>query len=244
MGYQIIPNIIFFVSISGIILIFLKHLPEAKQIEESRESLNIVEKLEMKGLPTEQFSKIKSLVLLWLKKSWNFILEAKDIRYNSPTGYKIKKIFQNAPQLPALKEKFQKKESILTEQDYIDLIKTDPKNLDNYDALGRLYIEQKNFTEAKDIYIYLTGHSSSNHEYFSRLGIIHFSLKDYKLAAESFEKSISLDSTHPNRYYNLGLSRKLLGETQEALESMRKALALEPENQKYKDALSELENHK
>ena len=94
MSYQIIPNIIFIVSLLGIILIILKQLPEAsKSLENFTPELEANEKLQEKGLPAQAVSKVKVKMTLFTKKVWNFVLEAKDLKPHALAGYKMKKIF-------------------------------------------------------------------------------------------------------------------------------------------------------
>ncbi|MBI5530168.1 MAG: tetratricopeptide repeat protein [Candidatus Doudnabacteria bacterium] len=240
MSYQILPNIIFIFSILGILLIILRHLPEAT----IKHNLEIKEppadqKLQAKGLPAEAFSKVGSIFKLWTKKAWNFILEAKDMKPHAVTGYQMKKIFGG--KLPTFKKPAAKAIStreVKDEKYYLELIKLQPKNYEHYDSLGKFYLERENFSDAKDIYQYLVNHQPANPDFHARLAYCCYRLKQYPLAAEHYRKSLALDSTQPNRYYNLGLSLESSGKLAEAITSFQQAISLEPKNSKYYLSLS------
>lgn len=243
MGYQIIPNVVFILSVFGIILIVLKNLPKAATIESQKQQDNASYSLAEKGLPVLAISKIKTFFQFWGKKIWNFILEAKDLRHAATTGYKIKKILQKNTNTAIRAISTQQTEpNELSEQNYIERIKATPKDLNNYDNLGQLYLNQEDFGEAKDIYIYLTSHDSGNSNFFARLAFASYKLRDFQEAAKNYKKSLALDSTHPNRYYNLGLSYKALGNYNSAKQAFQKAVELEPQNLKYEVALKNIMN--
>ena len=246
MSYQIIPNIIFIVSLLGIILIILKQLPEAsKSLENFTPELEANEKLQEKGLPAQAVSKVKVKMTLFTKKVWNFVLEAKDLKPHALAGYKMKKIFGG--RLPAFKkpkafEAPKVLNEVRDESYYLDVIKLEPKNLSHYDALGKFYLEQKKLDDAKDIYLYLANHQPANADFQAKLAYSYYQVKEFAKAAEAYQKSLDLDSTQPNRYYNLGLSLEALGQHDEARKNMAKALELEPENPKYQNGIKKIKH--
>jgi tetratricopeptide (TPR) repeat protein len=243
LSYQILPNIIFICAVLGVLLLILRRLPEAAaQGEQELPELPADQKLLAKGLPAVALSKSKMFLKFWVKKIWNFVLEAKDLRPSAATGYRMKKMFSHA--LPAFKTPPTLQAPPITthdvksEQYYLDMIKLQPKNLSNYDALGKFYLSQSNFTDAGDIYEYLASHQSGNAEYQARLGYCFYLGKQFEKAAASYQKSLALDSTQPNRYYNLGLSLEAAGNLGDAAKSFEQAINLEPKNSKYYISLS------
>jgi tetratricopeptide (TPR) repeat protein len=155
-------------------------------------------------------------------------------------GYKMKQIFSGA--LPGFKNSptsgVQSGEVIQNEQYYLEQIKNEPKNFGNYDSLGKFYISQGSFSEARDVYLYLTGHQPANADFHARLAFCHYQSQNYRAAAESYKKSLALDSTQPSRYYNLGLCQQRAGNLAEAIAAYEKAIAIEP-SPKYQKALNE-----
>ena len=215
MSYQIIPNITFILAVLGILLLIIRRLPQTDGDQTGQEASAAGQRLLDKGLPVVALSKIKSQSKFWIKKIWNFILEAKDLRPYSAAGYQMKKIF--AGTLPGFGKPEPQKPlttgDVRNEQYYLDNIKLQPKNLAHYDALGKFYIGTDNFTEAADIYLYLTNHKPTTADFHARLAYCYYQLKNYQKAAESYKKSIALDSTQPNRYYNLALCWEAAGAT-------------------------------
>jgi len=229
LSYQILPNIIFIFSILGIVLIILRRLPEAgAEAGNQAEEAEAHEILQDKGLPAQAISKIKVAVTFAVKKSWNFILEAKDLKPHAAAGYKMKKLFAALPGFKKQDIHPVLSADVKNEQYYLDQIKQEPKNLTLYDALGKFYLEAENFGDAKDIYQYLVNHQPASPDFQARLAYCFFQTKNYERAAEHYQKSLALDSTQPNRYYNLGLSLESAGKTAESVEHFEHAAGLEP----------------
>lgn len=244
LSFQIIPNLIFILSILGIFVIVLRHLPDAAvESEESNTNIQPHTRLLAKGLPAQAISKIRVSATFTVKKFWFFILEAKDLRPHSAAGYKIKKMFTSRLTKPkALPVPLQQLVNPKNEQFYLDQIKIEPKNLKLYDDLGKYYLEQENLNDARDIYHYLVNHEPANPDFHARLGFCFFKSQNYEKAAQAYGKAIALDSTQPNRYYNLGLSQEAAGELDDAERAFKKALELEPQNPKYLYSLEKLAN--
>ncbi len=240
LSYQFLPNIIFILAVLGILLIILRRLPEAAASDNSAVKEPPVElRLLDKGLPAAAASKLRALLEFWLKKIWNFALEAKDLKPSAAAGYRIKKIFGNrfAPAKPAVSAPASTEE-VRNEQYFLNIIKKDPRNLANYDALGRFYLERNNAEDARDIYEYLTEHDAANADYHARLAFCYYQIKNLDKTIEHYQKSLALDSSQPNRYYNLGLVLESLGRFEEAAQELDQAIALEPHNIKYYISLS------
>ena len=202
------------------------------------------ERLSLKGLPAKSFSKIKHHSVFIVKKLWRFILEAKAIVPTGAAVLKIKKLFtaKTGPVNLSLSEKVREEEiSGLSEGDFLAAIKKEPKNLAHYDELGKFYLNQGNFQDARDVYLYLTSHASGTADYWAHLGFTAFKLKNFKQAAKAYEKSLALDSSQPNRYYNLAQSLKADSQTKEALEALNKALMMDPQNFKFLELKGRLE---
>ena len=227
LSYQIIPNITLILAILGILLMVIRRLPEAAKNESEPKA---EDKLKAKGLPVIALSKVKTWLKFSVKKTWNFILEAKDLRPHAAAGYQMKKIF--VEKLPVFNTSAGQKplttNEVKNEQYYLDNIRLQPKNFGHYDALGKFYISQENYEDAANTYAYLTGHQPQNPDFHARLAYCYYQQKNYAKAAESYKKSLALDSTQPNRYYNLGLCLEQAGKLQEAATNFEKAASLEP----------------
>lgn len=246
MFYQTLPNVILVLSILGIILLILRRLPKAAEMADKNkgELIPVEQKLSEKGLPTQAISVMRARIIHFSKRAWNFVLEAKDLKPHPFASYRIKKLFKEKPiaaemaaagkpQPPAIK---------LGEKELLELIKQEPKNLANYDLLGKHYMEFHNYRDARDIYLYLVHHQPTNADYYARLASCHFKLREYPKASENYTKSVALDSTQPNRYYNLGLALEGEGKLPESHAAFDQAARLEPANEKYQVAANRLKS--
>lgn len=227
------------------IIIILRHLPEAVEMQDKND-VNAEENLEQKGIPSNTPSKLKSFFGFWVKRMWHFFLEAKNVRPGDRVGYQIKKMLRRTKPLesgPIIPPSIEN--TVLPKQDeeyYLERIKEDPKNLDNYKGLGNFYVDNKSYTEARDVYVYLVKHLPGDAAMYAKLAYAHFQLKEFPLAIENYERSLTLDSTQPNRYYNLALSHEAVGDYEKSKEAVTKALTIEPNNTKYKDTLVRIES--
>ncbi len=250
-----LPNIVFIFAMLGIVIIILRHLPEAVKAEQAQ--VSVEQKLTEKGLPARAVSSARATLKLWLRKLWNFVLEAKDLRPHSVAGYKIRKIFgsQHAPtqslsQVPAASHPIQtatesthKQFAAATqpkpsEQDHLEAIKQDPKNLYNYFLLAKFYADSSSFQDAVDVLEYLTKHDPTNAEYYAKLAACQYKLGRFAEASSHYKTSIGLDSTQPNRYYNLGVSLEAEGKFEEAAATLEQAIKMEPKNNRFYISLS------
>jgi len=164
------------------------------------------------------------------------MLEAKEIAPTGSAVLKIKKLFAARPKPinPSLPEEDGEEEiPDKKEADYLKTIKKEPTNFSNYDSLGKFYLQNGQFSDANDIYLYLTSHASGIADYWAHLGFTAFRLKNYAKAAEAYKKSTALDSGQPNRYYNLAQCLKAAGKQKEAMNAINKALAMDPQNFKF-----------
>lgn len=231
----------------GVIVLILRRLPEAQKIsEEDLSKLN--EKLNEKGIPAKSFSRIVSFIKFWLHRVWVIALEAKDLKTDDPSAYKLKRFFkfrlQKTQKPPVLKAPGEGATSTAApgeEQVLLEKIKQEPKNFSHYETLGKLYLKQENYADARDIFTYLVGHVPGNPDFHAKLAHSSFCLGDFKLSAQHYQKSLDLDKMHPNRYYNLGLALERLEKYEQAKEAFKKALEMDPENPKYADAANKVD---
>ena len=227
----------------GVIILILRRLPEAQNInDEALKKETPQTKLEEKGIPALNYSKIWSKLKFWLHKLWRLALDAKDLR-PKPEAYQLKKLFlfrTKVKQEPITLQKTDTPAVLMQngkEEELLELIRKEPKERKNYDELGKYYIANHKCQDAKDIYLYLVGHEVGNPNFHAKLAQCSFHLKEYELAENHFKKSLELDKMHPNRYYNLGLSQECQEKWNDALDSFSKASEMQPENEKYKTAL-------
>lgn len=260
MPYNSLSTIIFLAAIVGIILMILRRLPEAmaSEAEERKKELSLRATLAMSGRRTARvYYKVRSVMVFWSKRAWNFALEAKGMRHPSLANYRIRKIFRGRkPSSPSSSILISEAPTAINpvaaninelthtpaeitknEQFYLKKIREEPRNFNHYSNLAQCYLGEENFIDAQNVYDYLVQHDPSNSSYQAKLAYCKLNLKSYEDAAVWYEKSLALDPGHPNRYYNLALAYKVMGKRQVAARAIRRALELEPQNQKYRELL-------
>jgi tetratricopeptide (TPR) repeat protein len=239
MPYNLVANLILIVSILGIIILVLRRLPQAvgeaeQEKEQQQEAAGML--LAAKGLPTKAASKLKSALKIVWHKVWQFMLEAKGLKHGPRIDFNFKRILRKD------KEAEVKKPIARGEDYYIKLIRRHPRELTYYDQLGQFYLEARKFTDAANVYEYLTTHMPTNSSYFAKLGLAQLHDQEFVLAQKAYLQSVKIDPTHPNRFYNLSLAFQGQKRWRQAVKMLDAALELDPDNKKYADLRFELES--
>lgn len=243
MSYQLLPNIILLFAIIGVVVLIVRRLPEAARLTEEQESTGQAQGLITKSDLYNWYVAVKGRVVYFLKRFWYFVLEAKGMRHQAVVGYRIKQIFKRSPQRQSVDGLSVRDEpqGLRDENYYVQRIKQDPHDLENYRALGEYYLDTENYTDAANVFEYLINHDAGNSSYYAKLGYAKLRLELFNEAAKLFEKSVALDATHPNRYYNLALAYEGAEQYSDALAAAAQAVALEPSNKKYQSLHADLD---
>ncbi len=239
MPYNLVANLILIVSILGVIIMVVRKLPQAvgehQQDKLDDDSGLSGEVLAEKGLPTKAASKAKSWLQITWHKLWHFMLEAKGLKHTPKISYNFKRILKKD------KEAETKPPIARNEAYYIQLIKRHPKDLTHYDHLGQFYLEARKYSDAANVYDYLTEHAATNSSYFAKLGLSHLHDQEFAKSEAAYTQAVKLDPSHPNRFYNLALAFQGQKKFKQAVKSLDNALELDAGNQKYADLRFELE---
>lgn len=244
MTFELIPNISLIVAVVGIFALIARRFPEAKTavIEEKTPPKSFLQGKAILAL--ELPTRVWARVGFWVRRTWHFLLEAKDLRKPAEVGYRIKKLLPHKRAHGAISATLDEiGPASKDEQYYLKRIQQSPKDLETYNALGKFYTDEKRFAEARDIYTYLVKREPGNAMYYARLAFASFRLELFAEAVQNYEKSLALDPAQPNRFYNLALSLEALGKKEEALVPIRKAVELEPQNKKYLELARALSIH-
>jgi tetratricopeptide (TPR) repeat protein len=203
---------------------------------------------------------VKQKLALVGGKLWHFILEAKDLKPATTKTFqsqyeKMKNVFRirirssvSDPQwLPEAAELSIKPSATQNPEDlYLEAIKKNPHDREAYEALGRLYLQNKNYSDAVQTYDYLIKLDPTRDIYYSNLGLSHYSLKEFQKAKDAYEKALSINNKIPTRWINLGLCFEALGEYTRAVKAISTALQYDKLNINYlnllADAYTKLEN--
>lgn len=232
-----LPNILLILAIVGFFVLILRRLPQAKvEVDASTSSEDWDNKNAL-------FAKFK----FFLKKVWTTILEAKGLKPEHKSGFRVRKIWNSQPKkqssevlIPPVMGPKVIQGMVKDESYYLEKIKSAPKEIENFVGLAKFYVDQKQFDNAEKVYEYLTRLEPGNAGYYAKLGFCYYQLENYTLAVGSYQKSIALDSTQPSRYYNLGLAYEALQNWKSSIRAFEEALSIDPENDKYKLAISRI----
>jgi tetratricopeptide (TPR) repeat protein len=179
------------------------------------------------------------------EKLWHFILEAKDLkpattkslhdqveRVKAAFRIRIRTSEKDPHWLPEATELGVKTEESphSPEESYLEAIKRDPSDRQAYEALGRLYLQNKNFPDAVETFDYLTKLDPSKDTYFSNLGLCYYSLQDYQNAAVAYEKAVTINAKVPTRWVNLALCYDALDQPSKAIKALVQACSLDKLN--------------
>ena len=187
------------------------------------------------------------------KAVWHFILEAKDLKPATTKTIqhqveRVKNAFRirirtsesdphwlpEATELTAHPQPNQNPEDL-----YLEAIKKNPNDHQAYEALGRLYLQNKNFVDAAEIYEYLIKLDPMRDIYFSNLGLAYYSLKDFAKAATTYEKALSMNNKIPTRWINLSLCFDALADYPKTVKALTQALVIDKLNLNYQMMLAD-----
>jgi len=116
--------------------------------------------------------------------------------------------------------------------------KRDPQNINIYKTLGAVYLQQKKFKEAENIYRLILDLSPNDAEAYFYLGNIYEELKNRNAAISELKKSVELNPDYHEALNYLGYLYVEENQNLEAAEIMiKKALEIEPDNGAYVDSL-------
>ncbi len=122
---------------------------------------------------------------------------------------------------------------------YIEVIKVDSKNVDAYQGLARLYLDNNKNAEARQILEFLLKlgvEDADTYINFANLAWEEDSLDEAKIY---YLKALSLDGSKVVARVNLGLVFSELGDKEAAMQQFRAVFELEPKNPRYLDLLLE-----
>lgn len=238
----------------GMIMLILSKLPTVLTRPTGRTRLLVA----ADSLVSYFWYKVRQLGL-WL---WHFVLEAKDIKptKTNPAALissqmdRVKKVFRirikenekDPDWMPEMAEQVGETKGVFSKQNktaeelYLETIKKDPNNKQAYEGLGRLYLQEKNFEEAGEIFKFLTRNDPTRDVYWSNLGISYYSQRMFGQAAASYEQALKINNKVPARWVNLALCFEAMEEHTRAIKAINKALELDPRNISYLTLLADI----
>ncbi len=263
MSAYILPNVILFVAVTGLLVLLGRRIPEARRELVKDEAIG-------KGTRLG----IWFILAGYARSMWRFVLEAKGIR--SPLGSKLRMKQLLTENKQAIKKTLTSAKSVVSKglgktqakskhltsyaseaqlpsHPEVGLVETEtilprakpvpatqvqvagPKVVTEMDTMAvvKQLLDNRKYFEARKMLENMGSGMEQNPLFWARLGYAQYHLAGYAEAVKSYEKAIALDSTQPNRYYNLSLAYEGLGNNAKALINLDVALKLDPGNAKY-----------
>jgi tetratricopeptide (TPR) repeat protein len=221
----------------------------------------IVRKIK-KGSEENPWHYFLTKVKIYIRKFWHFVLEAKDL--HPPVNLarqmdKIKHVFrikvrksedephwipeatEKAPEPAVAVKKIEETEIEKSAEDlYLADIKKDPTDVSAYEGLGRMYLQEKNYAEAVEIFEFLTTNRPEKDVYWSNLGLCLYSIKEHQKAILAYEKALKINSKVPIRWVNMAFCFEAIDEPIKAIKAVSQALQLDRRNVNYLMFLSSI----
>lgn len=126
-----------------------------------------------------------------------------------------------------------------TEEECVNMIIKNPKDINAYLRLSVYYLQRKKWADAKEVLLEAKKIDPENDKVYNNLGVVWYKLKRYNNALTAFEKALRRNDNIAHRQMNVGLVLAALGENERAAEFFSKAVALDPEEKNYHDLLTE-----
>lgn len=218
----------------------------------------VVGRSRMLMLTDSFFGYIKRKFKLLGEGIWHFILEAKDLKPPLPVNKithltqmpvdTVKKSFRirirqseaEPVWMPEAAELAPTETVTDLEHRYLQLIKQNPKDIQAYEGLARLYLQEKNYNEAAEAFDYLTKLAPTKDVYWSNLGLSFFSTKRYREATAAYQKALDLNNKIPVRWINLALCLDSQDDSTHAIRAITQAIQLDPRNINYMFLLADM----
>ncbi len=249
MSFTLIANLILIFAVLGVVVLFLRRLPEAIEKDKGNDDVagekqSFFKKASSvsRTLSKKAWEHIKNGSIFVSKRIWRFMLEAKDLKQSQILANRVARFVRpgdrsiNIGMYSSLKKaerlisegKLEEAEEVL-----IQVIRKHPHEYLAYEGLMKIYIKQKKHDNAIEILEFLVKHNPQNDNYFAYLGNALLSTRRFSEAADAYLKSLELNDLIPARFVNLGLSLQGAGKSEEAKPNFEKAVELEPGNMQY-----------
>jgi tetratricopeptide (TPR) repeat protein len=248
MSFQFVANLILVLCVLGILVIFLRRIPEVVeekgqlQFARPRGTVEGDDDLDAKALLKTIVDIVKSFFVFLGKHIWHFMLEAKDLKQSQILASKFASFVKpkgrviNIGAFNSIKKAdrlMQDGKLDEAEQTYIQVIRKHHLEFSAYEGLIKLYFKQKKYDDITEILEFLVSHNPENDMYLAQLGNVYLSTRRFKDAVEAYTKSLALNSLVPARFVNLGLALQGVGDAIGAKVNFEKAVDLDPSNMQY-----------
>jgi tetratricopeptide (TPR) repeat protein len=124
------------------------------------------------------------------------------------------------------------------EKKYLSIIRKDHKNIKAYQGLGEIYLEQKEYEGAVEVFKKVSELDPTNDFSFTNPGMALMQTNRFEEALHAYEHSVALNGKIPHRYVNLALAAEKAGNSKKQIAALEQASVLEPEKMEYLEIIS------
>lgn len=255
--YNIIPFLIIIASLSIILFIIIRKFPTLSSVDteaspkEKQSRLHekiVVGRIKRRFAGWLNIKKI-SLVSKWfigLKNSLKTFHERLiDLeKKNRFIGFKKrKKALGDDREIGVLREAenlFKENKPEEAEKKFIEVIKLNAHNMDAYRGLGEIYLELKQYNQAKEVFEYIIKFDERDSDAYFKLGTVKQGEGDTSTAREYYLKANKLSPGSIKTLAGLIDTCRSLNFNEEALGYLKEAINIEPNNPRYLDQLIDI----
>ncbi len=135
---------------------------------------------------------------------------------------------------------FEQEDYDTAEKRYLAVLRQDPKNIEAYKGLAKVYQQQGQLLEAKETYQFVLQIDPTDEEAYLKLGDMYEEEGRLEKAVEYYEQAVLINPHNPLRFAKLHDLLFELKQYETALEAISQALEIEPQNPKYLDNFTEV----
>ena len=127
------------------------------------------------------------------------------------------------------------------ERTYLKVLSQEPDDAGVYNKLGLVYLQDKNYKDAKASLKQALKLEPDNDTFYNNLGLLFYEMEKYEDAIEAYQKSIEINDKIASRLVNLGLAYFMTKKYKKAIDVYEKAIILDPRNENYVELLKKAE---
>jgi tetratricopeptide (TPR) repeat protein len=234
--------------------LFLRHLPDVKNLDVN----SIAEE--------RQIDAKNKLLEAKLARHGTQVKDKLDQLFSSKKGFFTNQLLNIRKKVQSLEEKYHgypkeqkvnvkktvkvllaEAEDLINSKDYataeknlIEVLSRDDRNIDAYELLGELYMNDKQYNQAEEIYQHLLRLITTGSGQYEKLDSVNIKNDDLAEAEIDFLSTLEAGSQVAFYYSNLGEVCEFTERLEGALDNYLKATTIEPDNPKYLDKLIEV----
>lgn len=153
---------------------------------------------------------------------------------------KVETIIPAGNILKQAEEAVEKGDLTLAEHCFIEAVKQNPKEIEAYRGLGKVYLEMKKYKEARETFEFILKLKPDDDRAYNRLAMVAEARGNWLEAIRCLAEAVKLNDRLAVRFYDLGRFYFKLKKPAAALRHFARASEIEPNNPKYLDQLLEM----